>query len=160
MLVCSVASSQLRVLSFKRQDVRAEHSPVSFSLMSWSHVSGWPHNKHHRKCSITRQFHTCQPCSCGADRPPLPVSLPKSDVYRFTNLSQTRLWSNTIRPSLRCFHLLGVYRNYSSPLVAGMQLAIAEASAVTPSIYQPHCVLYVLCCPFWRFPAMRFMGQE
>lgn len=157
-LVCSVAISQLGVLPCE-QDVRAEHSPAPLSLTSWSHVSGWPPNKHHHKCPVTRQFHTCQPCSCGADRQCLPVSLLKSDVYRFTNLSQTLLWSNTVRPSLRYFHVLGVYGNCISRLVAGMQLAIAEVSAVTPSINQPHCVLYVLCCSFWRFPDMRFMGQ-
>lgn len=102
MLVCSVAISQLRVLSFERSHRMSEQSTAQFCfpLMSWTHVSGWPHNKHHHKRSVTHQFYTCQPCSCGADRQPLPVLLLKSDIYCFTNLSQTLLGSNTVRLSV------------------------------------------------------------
>lgn len=141
-LVCSVAVYLTVESPVSRAYGMSEQSTAQFcfSLMSQPCAWGWPHNKqwetlHHY--SITYM----PPCSCGAaDKFRHHLSL-KRDVYcSITSPKHGLIEVKTLSRS----DLICLDSTHCRPLlVAGMQLAIVEVSAVAP--YVVFCMFYVVC---------------
>lgn len=154
-LVCSVAVSQLRVLSVEHM-VMSEQSTAQFCFPQCLDLVP---EGHRNKCCITRfnYIHANLALVGLMDKACHHLSL-KSDVYCFITCPKHGLIEvKTLSPLLGSAWIL---KAVAPLLVAGMQLAIVEVSTVAPYVNRPRCVLYVLCCSFWRFPAVRFMGQQ